>query len=237
MPWRNAHALHIFAPAGEQYDDNWVEQILGSAVKPLCERYEDGIRWLWVTRYSGPYIDDKPPVGCHLADKYILNGSYRFVVFRLSVTDEIRQSLHHRALQLAAHADCYTDPRGWIDYDVVSDLGSDRFVHTDVSGDERAQRAKLVAYFVDATVRLMLDQLTQDKDGKWALEAGTHKQNPNGSVFESVHHLFCNAAGVPTTVLVSRHGSQLQVGTFWMNPLSIVFDPDKDFDCQVRLQY
>jgi len=237
MPWRDSHALHIFAPIEEPYGNNWVEQILGTTVKPLYERYRKDIRWLWVTRYSDRYNEENPPVGCPLPERHRSNGDYRYIIFRASVKDESKESLHAEALQLAKAAGCYTDPGGWLAYDVVADLGSDRFISSDAHYEERAQRAQLIAYFIDATVKLMIDALVQDKNGRWSLEQSNHTQNPKGSFFESVHHLLCNATGVPTTVLLIIRDNQLRyVGTYWMPYLPDV-DPQQDVTQEIRLNY
>lgn len=238
MPWRNAQALHIFAPLSEPYGDNWVEQILGTIVKPLHQQYADDVGWLWVTRYSRRYTEETPPENCHLPVDFRSNGWYRYVLLRVSAQEDSEENLHERAIQLAREAGCYTDPRGWIDYDVIADLGCNRFVREQANPDERARRAQRVGYFVDATVRLMLDLLVQAENGIWRFEPSTHQQNPKGSVFESVHHLFCNATQTPTTVLLSHQDSQLGIQTYSMrHPKWIALEPGKDWQHEVLLQY
>ena len=197
MPWRDPKAIHIFAPNEEPFENNWVEQILGTTVKPVYQQYKDNIKWFWVTRYIEPYDEIAPPVNFPLPEKYRSDGNRRYIVFRISAHDESEQAIYDLTVQLAREAGCYTDPRGWLDYDVVADLGSDRFIHTGATAEERVERGKLVACFVDATIKLMIDLLVKDAGGKWVLEPSTHQQNPNGSVFESVHHLFCNATAAP----------------------------------------
>jgi len=239
MPWRNAHALQVFAPDDGSYRDNWVVQILGTTAKPLYQQYRDDIRWLWVTRYSGPYSEDNPPVGCRVPEGYLLGGYYRYVLFRASIEGQSEESFYDQAIRLAGEAGCYTDPRGWIDYDIVADLGCNRFIRAEANFEERAERARLVVHFVDATVRLMLDLLIHTEDGIWRFEQSTHPQNPNGLMLESVHHLFCNATCVPTTVLLSLLGCQLQITTHWMEkPLTklLGLDPGRPWQ-EVPLQY
>lgn len=49
----------------------------------------------------------------------------------------------------------------------------------------------------------MLDAIQKDAQGRWQLEQNEDKkENPEGSFFQSVHHLFCNATNVPTNATV-----------------------------------
>lgn len=180
MSPQNAYTLHIFAPYEKMYgDSNWVEQILGSIVRPLYQEHGKDIKWLWITRYVEPQNANKDVAYPDNATS-LNNGYYRYVAFRISVEDEQKQIVLDRAIELAQNSGCFTDPRGWLDYDVISDLGKNRFIRADASAGERARRAHLVISFVDATVRLMLDSIVQDTEGKWSREPNTDDQNPKG---------------------------------------------------------
>jgi hypothetical protein len=234
MPWREAHQIQIFAPATDPYRENWVEQILGTTVKPVYEQYPDDIRWMWVTRYVKPYDEEHPPGGSPLPKTFRLGRYCRYIWFRVSVARDSRQEILSRALRLATDAGCHTHPEGWIDFPIVADLGSNRFIRAQAVQHERARRAELVVRFVDATVKLMLDLLTKAEDGSWHFEPSTHDQNPKGSVFESVHHLFCNATQVPTTVLLSEADSELRVRTYWMQWLDVSLEPNTVHEVSVK---
>jgi hypothetical protein len=238
MSWRDVQSLNIFAPANQFYQDNWVEQILGTTIKPIYEQYEDDIRWLWVTRYAGKYNEAKPPTGTQIPEEYLLNGHYRYIWFRISILEDTKEQLQDDLLGLANSAGCYIHPNGWMDYDVVNDLGSNRFIIKGANTPERINRAKKVAYFIDATVRLMLDMLIEEKPGLWVFESNENEQNPNGSVFESVHHLFCNSTQVPTTVILSVQNNELRVRTFRMSQIiTIPLDEQENWPIQVPLSY
>jgi hypothetical protein len=238
MTWQAPQAIHIFAPPEEPYGDNWVEQILGTVIRPLFLQYQDDLKWLWVTRYGGSYSDAAPPLGYPIPERYHSNGWYRYIVVRFSAQDEVQQSIQNEALRLAQEANCFPDPRGWIDYDIVADLGGDRFVRAEAGSDDRQRRSQLVANFMDATVRMILDALGQDSTGRWILEPNINPQNPNGSFFESVHHVFCNATAVPTTVLLSGRANQWQIQTFWMSqPAAFTVDTLRGFQGQIPVQY
>jgi hypothetical protein len=238
MPWYDAQALHIFAPPHEPYGANWVQQILGEVVRPVIAEYPEKVSWLWVTRYSGPYKEDAPPRGYPLPLNFCADGGYRFVVLRLHTPADTRAELQARIIQLAQRAGCFTEPEGWIPYDPIHDLGGDRFIRSDAEPPQRTERARLTALFVDATIRLMLHSLSQDEHGRWSTEPNMlPKENPKGSFFESVRHLFCNATGVPTTVLLGGNWSSLQVATYWMHPLVLAGQQLRPFDVEVAINY
>jgi len=216
MPWRDAHTLHIFVPQHSLYQFNWVEQILGSIVRPLYERFNSQIRWMWVTRYSGPYDSNNPPQGYTLPDNYLVVGrDYRFIAFRLSVEDSVKLEIHRLGLDLAQEAGCYAPE--WVHYDTIGDLGSNRFIFPEADETSHAERAHLILNFMDSIITLMLNALTKTESGSWILEPNISDQNPNQSLFESIHHLFCNATGVPTEIFLSRQSDNIQIATHWMN--------------------
>lgn len=239
MNWYNAHSLHIYAPSREPFGKNWVEQLLGDVIRPLHSDHECSISWLWVTRYAGPYDELKPPQGVPLPQDFHANEFYRYIVLRLHAAPEVRDSVHQTAIRLAQQAGCFIEPRGWFPYDPVEDLGGDRFIRNDARLQDRNERARLVALFVDATIRLMLHSLSLDDDGKWTLEPNaTHGQNPQGSFFQSVHHLFCNATGVPTTVLVGGEWTSLRLATWWMpEPVVVAGEPSREFQAEALVHY
>jgi hypothetical protein len=66
MSWRDVQSLNIFAPANRFYKGNWVEQIMGTTIKPIFDQHSDDIRWLWVTRYVNKYDENNPPTGTEI---------------------------------------------------------------------------------------------------------------------------------------------------------------------------
>jgi len=238
MPWNESYALHIFVPTMDPFADNWVEQVLGAVIKPIVDKYQQHISWLWITRYSNIYNADEPPRGYVLPEQFRTNGRYRFVVFRLHSDEDVRDELHQEAILLAEGEQCYPEPNGWLPYDPIEDLGSDRFARADATNEVRSERARLIAFFVDATIRLMLHSLSSDDSGKWSLEPNAlNEQNPKGSLFESVHHLFCNATGVPTTVLVGGEWTSLQIGTYWMGHIVLAGNEGQEIRVEVPVSY
>ena len=68
-----------------------------------------------------------------------------------------------------------------------------------------------------ATSRLVIDALVgPDGQGRYRLETNdVQSQNPRGSTFQSLLHLFCNITNVPTDVYVfQKDGLNVQYGTF-----------------------
>lgn len=238
MSWDDAQTLHIFAPPTEPFGVNWVEQILGEIVKPILNEYNDDISWLWMTRYAGPYTDENPPVGVSIPQEFHADNRYRFIALRLHVNPDSRQLVLARTIELAQNTGCFPDPRGWIPYDPVEDVGGDRFIRNDANLLERTERARLIVNFVDITIRLMLHSLSRDESGLWKTEPNMIiEQNRKGSMFESIRHLFFNATGVPTTILLAGEWTSLQVGTYWMHPLSITGDELKEYRLEVPITY
>lgn len=238
MAWHDAEALHIFAPPRDPYGQNWVEQILGDVLRPLLADHDDDISWLWVTRYAGPYTEDDPPLGISIPQEFHANGGYRYIVLRLHSGAGSKVAVHARTIELAEVAGCFPDPRGWIQYDPVEDVGGDRFIRNDAGRPERIERARLIVAFVDTTIRLMLHSLWKNETEHWVAEPNMIRdQNPKGSMFESIRHLFSNATAVPTTVLLSGDWTSIQVGTYWMRPLTIEVDNSKQKSLEVQITY
>lgn len=222
MTWDNAHTLHIFVPPSEPFMQNWVEQILGEVVRPIIADYDEAISWLWITRYSDIYTEDNLPVGVSIPEEFRANGWYRFVALRFHANSDSREVVQTRTIELAQGAGCFTDPRGWIQYNPIEDVGGDRFIRNNAEVHDRTERARLILRFVDTTIRLMLHSLIKDESDRWVNEPNMIlEQNPKGSMFESIRHLFFNATGVPTTVLVAGDWTSLQLGTRWMSALTI----------------
>lgn len=139
MPWNDAYEIPI-VPSGAQAHENWVEQLLGAIVKPLVSEFQTGVRWLWVTRY----VHFEPPPGITLVpSEFLYDGMHRYILFRCSVEESIRAALQARTIQHVTSIGGYSDPIGWSAYDVVGDLGSDRFVHERATAVERQANSVL----------------------------------------------------------------------------------------------
>lgn len=196
--WRDVQALHIFIPPARLniLGENWGNEIIGQVIKPIVEGYS--FRWFWITRYLQPVAHAIPPDFVFHSSQMPDVPLNAFILLRLSTEDKLAKQ---RALELAREGGYFVV--GWEEYDVVADLGKDRFIHSDATEAERVERAHQIAMFMSWTATLLVGALQQDS-GRWVLESNSDlAQNPNGSFFQSVHHLFCNATEVPLAVKVS----------------------------------
>lgn len=80
-------------------------------------------------------------------------------------------------------------------------IGNDRCIARDKIGtDKDEKRGWLFLQVLHATCALMMDNLVRDGN-YWRVEKNDNAlQNPEGSSFESLHHLFCNISKVSTPV-------------------------------------
>jgi hypothetical protein len=203
----------IFVPNTPPFDgDTWTESILGNVIAPLA-REHPSLQWFWFSRYVQPRADSGDCDISEIPEKFAIDELFRSVRFRYAIPEEEGGGFEHRARELIdASGARISDFRR---YDWVADLGGDRFVGQERSDSRRENRAELVANCLSTVCRLTLDCLRgPDQDGRYRFEENDSDQNPHGSTFESLHHLFCNITNVPTSVLVIAG----VVGTHWSPP-------------------
>lgn len=152
--------------------------------------------WCWATKYVVPWSGD--PVGDKVPAAHAMKvqgQDYgRFVKLRYRSSD---------AGPFEDELRCLETTHGWHvhtrDYDLVDDLGSDRYVPTEqLSGlglqqqhQRRTRRAEGLASFLHLGLLLALDTLVQDGN-EWRFEVNDHKENPTKTSFQSMLHLMCN---------------------------------------------
>jgi hypothetical protein len=163
-------------------------------IKSIQAEFSEHLRWMWVTRYGESLesvlpvttTDDSPEK--EIPQEFIADGFTRRIIFRTACDETTMGTVQRRLLELTQENSLHTRITP---YDLVQDLGSDRFAAPYSDANARARRAELVMLFVDATVRLMLDALIVE-NGQWTLQKWEHRENRTGSFFDSIHHLFCN---------------------------------------------
>lgn len=182
----------------------------GAIVAPLVNA--DGeLEWFWFSRYVAGREDSGDCDISQIPEGFASGGVYRSLRLRYAVSSGSRDEFERRALGLIERAGAKVSD--FRDYPWVDDLGGDRFVGGARSPARRESRASLMAHYLEALSRLVLDCVVGPSDfGRFAFEANDNDQNPHGSSFESMHHLFCNMTEVPTFVLVLGN----QVATHWM---------------------
>ncbi|MDX6504885.1 MAG: hypothetical protein QOE29_2010, partial [Gaiellaceae bacterium] len=208
-----ARQTRIFVPPSSAYAHGaWAETLLGRIIAPLT-REHPSLAWFWFSRYVQERDED---VGdCDISQIptsfEFAGGNLCSVRFRYAIPEEDLLSFETRAQELIdASGARVSDFR---EYDWVGDLGGDRFVGEDRADARRETRAELVVAFCMAVSRLTLDCLRgPGRKGRYRLEENDSAQNPYGSSFESIHHLFCNMTDVPTFVLLGGD----QPATHWM---------------------
>lgn len=227
MRWSHPQLIRICAPPEAECPEKWVEFILGAVVKPLMDKHGESITRVGILRYSDAYDHENPKGVPKLPERYQNDTFYRFIWLRMSIEDSSRDAVNQECITLINKANCHS-PVGWQYYNLVEDLGKDHFTGLDSTPEAKARRAYLIADFLDATTRLMLDCLTKDTNEEWSFEENPgsniegHNINPHGSTFEAAHHLFCNSTGVPLSVMLLRNkqSQQNMIITHWTPGLS-----------------
>lgn len=180
------HSVHLEFPALTPYDqENWFETFVGRFVKPLLKTGK--VKQYWFTRYGGPH--------------------HREVRLRLTTDDY--ESLRP-VIEVQIGIEGFTDLADELDATVNGNLGGDRFHSPDSSNDSSERRGQLMLNFLHALSELFVDSLVgPDADGRYRQERNADINNPNGSIFETVHHLLCNISGVVTEVELFGYGQNI----------------------------
>jgi hypothetical protein len=222
----------IFVPNEAPYKrETWVETLLGRVIQPLIKRHL-AVNWFWFSRYIAPSIDSGDCNVDIVPNYFQTNGLLRSVRFRFELPDVDVQAFEQNGSLLITKERCVISD--WRDYDLVEDLGGDRFVGEIRSVIRREERAKLVASYLNTVSKLVLHSLIgPDAEGQFFLESNDDQQNPLKSSFESMHHLFCNMTALPLRVLVYSDGSQTFVGTDWCGPQQTGWKVTED----IRIHY
>lgn len=220
MPTRQTR---VFVASNEPLND-WAETIIGRVIVPITRQFSGQLNWFWFSRYISP-INDSGDCDVSLIPAPFLQPlsaggqpQHRSVRFRFDIVAAGQPAFESQLQALILqHGYAVSDIR---DYDFVGDTGGHRFL-----GDENrqpgrdVQRAHLVTNYYQSISALVVDALVgPDVQGRFRLETNSDQQNPHGSTFESLHHLFCNITQPPLTALVYQDPSnnQLALGSRWI---------------------
>ncbi len=207
----------IFVPDLMPYDtENWAETLLGRVIQPLLQNCPT-VDWFWFSRYIATSTDSGDCDISVIPKEFQTGGLFRSLRFRFQLSDANIQTFEQAgSLEINRDGCAISD---WRDYDLVADLGGNRFVGEVRDNLRRRERANLVVSFLNSISRLVLNSLIgPDADGRFRAESNDDSQNPLLSSYESMHHLFCNMTALPLRVLVFSDGSQTFVGTDWSGP-------------------
>lgn len=216
---------HVFIESTEP-DGDWVDTLLGRVIRPLVHDHESELDWFWFTHYgtlgSDPGDCDlsKIPESCKRPLHPQGSPFTRSLRFRFGLADTAVSTFEDAATRLLAkHPYSISDFRA---YDHVKDLGSARFLGEPQGAADAERRAALMVQFLHAASRLTLDTLRGPFEGeRYRAEKNEDQlQNPRGSTFQSVLHLFCNTTRVPTEVWVFHKAAMhlMGYGTFIYPP-------------------
>jgi hypothetical protein len=209
---------------------DWAETLVGKLVRPIVVQYHDSLEWFWFSRYVcvlGMPGEDTGDCDLDVIPepfKGVLPGlnrpGHRSLRFRFEIGDGAQQAFEVRLRELlTANGYAISDVRH---YDEVGDTGGERFLGAENRSPDRLERrARLVTHVFYTACQLLIDMLVgPDANGRYRTERNTlHRENPNGSCFESVHHVFCNVAQVPLSVLVNEGEEPQILGTYWGPPI------------------
>lgn len=220
MAIRQTRAFVLPAEPGE-----WAETLIGRVIRQIVQEFSEDLRWYWFSRYvclinmpgedRGDCDFNAIPPGYKLAFPGINQPGHRSLRLRFEIADAQQVAFEDRLQDLLAqHGYAISDIR---DYDQVADTGGQRFlgVENRLPGRD-AQRAALVTLLYQTISQLVIDGLVgPDAAGRYRIETNDDPQNPNGSTFESLHHLFFNITQVPLSVLLSDGAQANLLGTYW----------------------
>ena len=219
----------IFVPSTDALE-GWLETLLGTVVKPVVSKYSAQIEWFWFSRNCSPIQGPAADLGdCDFSAlppnfKRPLDaagpGMQRSMRFRYKLHLESTPQFEQDFTTLLSNHGYGCS--GCLDYDFVEDLGGDRFTSTEHRpGNGRGERAQLVVHALMAVSRIVLHSLVgPDPAGRYGTETNDSAENPEGSSFESLHHMVCNITSPPlsATLCQDPSGAQLFLGTAWSPP-------------------
>lgn len=217
----------VFVRSDEPGED-WAESLIGRVFRPITGEFAESLGWFWFSRYGTTLDGDNDDCNIdQIPDEYKQPlqaggvGFHRSLRFRFDINDAAQVAFENRLEQLVAqHGYRVSDIR---DYDYLADTGGHRFLGIENRQLGRdVQRANLVTHLYQAISQLVIDCLVgPDATGRFAVETNDDPQNPNGSTFESLHHLFYNITQVPLSVLIAVGPQAGLLGTFWGQPLRV----------------
>ena len=189
----------IFVPNAAPFaEENWYETLLGKIISPLTSGTPT-LDWWWCLKYDEPVgqSDGDCDITAIPNTFRLQDGNYRSVRLRFAIPVADQADFENRGNALITGAACAVSD--WRPYDLVKDLGGDRFVGEDRDTARRQERAESITLLLHHLSAVVLHSLIRDGNG-FRFERNDNVENPNGSSFESLHHLFCNITSVPTFV-------------------------------------
>jgi len=171
-------SLHLALPDQKPFDrDNWFESFVGNFVRPILDTGK--IHQYWFSRYG--------------------RAGARKIRFRFSLDNygDVEPLVNQLITTLSL-----MDLKDEEGYNWIDDLGGERFLQNNQRQTNQNERAQLVLDYLHSVSRLFVDSISHsDNERYFYQERNTNNNNPHGSIFESLHHLFCNMTDVTTVVV------------------------------------
>jgi len=210
----------IFVPYQIPFDSEfWAETVVGGVIVPSIKEFPE-LEWFWFSRYDCPADVDSADCDIGAIPDGFINPqtkTFRSIRFRYSLPDSTSDNFEKSCRTYLGQLNCWISD--FRDYNFIGDLGGDRHLGGERSQDRRLRRAQLIAELYCLISRLIMDALIgPDEYGRFRLEKNDSRENPLGSSFESIHHLFCNITNVPLRILFSN----VSIGTDWSMPQRVV---------------
>lgn len=199
----NVCQVRIFAPHRGLYShERWAETLIGRIIAPATQEFRTSLDWYWFTRYlsgreesSGDCDIDSIPAEFEDQRQHV----FQSVRFRYAVADCAREAFENRCRTLIEAEGCAIS--GFLPYSIVGDLGNDDHLEEPRTEERRERRSQLVLANYWSVAKLIIDALAgPEGDGRFRLPFRQDLDLQRKTPFHKIHHIFCNATGIPTYI-------------------------------------
>ncbi len=178
------------------------KRLLAGSLLPVSENLKESLEWYWFTRYvSGR---EESSGDCDIASipaqfEDLRQHVFQSIRFRYSITEDAREAFEARCRAFIEQEGCAIS--GFRDYAMVGDLGNDDHLEEPRTAERRERRAELVVANYYSVSKLVIDALAgPEGDGRFRLPFRQDLDLQRRTPFHKIHHIFCNATGIPTYV-------------------------------------
>lgn len=195
----------IFVPRNLPFDNvRWSAIVIGQVIAQVV-RETAYLDWYWFSRYDCTKEYDASD--CDISQiptgfMSPVSQHYRSVRFRYSLPNNSVDLFERECRRRIEDSGCaISDFR---DYDLMADLTTDRYLDGETNQAKIRERASLVLDTYCSIARLIVHTLSgPDANGAYCLPH--YVSQDQNSVFNVIHHLFCNMTDVYLFVDVPEH--------------------------------
>ena len=133
-----------------------------------------------------------------IPNSFLVNNNFRSIRFRYQVIKNEMENFEKQAEELIRFKDCrISDFR---DYDLMKDLGSERFISKQDSIQKKEERVDLISNFLFFTCKIFIHCIEgPDNEKKYHIEK-------NHQTFATISHLLHNIAGIHPRIVYEING-------------------------------